>query len=140
MIGTARKQACIPPDSLIKLTLTVPLDDDQIETAVFVMFHELSIQRSPSQAASPSLAPMDIDGQDSSKETRHGQTVDGTIACCKRTCYDGVFDCSGCLDEQWAISSPGLTEEEMPRAQLLLWAVGQAGDKGVTKRDLVVRN
>lgn len=77
---------------------------------------------------------MDVDGD---MTAEHGKTVDGTVACCRKI-IDGAIDCTGCLDDQWASASADFTEEELSIAQRMLYVVGQAREKGVTKQALMV--
>ncbi|KAK0208398.1 hypothetical protein DFS33DRAFT_1303084 [Desarmillaria ectypa] len=111
-------------------------DDDQIEPSLHVQFHNISLRSSSSQVT-PIVQPMDIDplgskGLDTS-DAVHGQAVDGSAACCRRATDNGVVDCTGCLDEQWASISPTFSAGEMAIAHSVLSIVGQAGGQAASK-------
>ncbi|KAJ7596727.1 hypothetical protein C8J56DRAFT_295687 [Mycena floridula] len=106
-------------------------DDDNIETAIFVRFQNLENARPMSEPV-----PMEVDTPRPVSLTGHGRTVDSTPACCKKV-VDGVTDCSACLDEQWSATCSEMTAEDMTIAQQVLWLVGQAREKGATKKKLV---
>ncbi|KAJ3864146.1 hypothetical protein EV359DRAFT_41641 [Lentinula novae-zelandiae] len=111
-------------------------DDDQIETSVYVRFFNLADQASTSGIVQePINAHMDVD-EDLS--VVHGVTVDGSPACCRKNILGAVVNCSGCLDELWRTHSANFSANELSTAQLILWLVGQAGAKGLSKRDLIL--
>lgn len=111
-------------------------DDDQIETILHVHFRDMSLRSSSSQAT-PIVQFMNNDGSESTRlptsEAVHGQAVDGSVACCRRVADNGVIDCTGCLDEQWASVSQTFSAEEMAVAHAILSIVGQAGGQGSSK-------
>lgn len=74
---------------------------------------------------------------DSVTPPNHGKSIDGGTACCRRV-GKGVVDCTACLDEEWNVMGPTLDIEEMRLSQLMLFLIGQAGDGGVSKEDLIV--
>lgn len=117
------------------------LDDDQIETILHVQFRNMSL-RSLSAQATPIVQSTDNDCLGSTglptSEAVHGQAVDGSVACCRRVTDNGVIDCTGCLDEQWASVSQTFSAEEMTVAHAVLSIVGQAGGQGSSKLALAV--
>ncbi|KAG7450180.1 uncharacterized protein BT62DRAFT_495486 [Guyanagaster necrorhizus] len=117
-------------------------DDDQIETSLHVQFRDMSLQSSSSQAT-PVIQSMDIDCLVSNElhtsNAVHGQAVDGSAACCRRVTDNGVVDCTGCLDEQWASVGPTFSAKEMAIAHSVLSIVGQAGSQGSSKIALAER-
>ncbi len=117
------------------------LDDDQIETILHVQFRNMSL-RSSSAQATPIIQSTDNDCLGSTglptSEAVHGQAVDGSVACCRRVTDNGVIDCTGCLDEQWAGVSQTFSAEEMTVAHAVLSIVGQAGGQGSSKFALAV--
>ncbi|KAJ3882381.1 hypothetical protein F5051DRAFT_500584 [Lentinula edodes] len=111
-------------------------DDDQIETSVYVRFFNLADQATSSGIVQePINAHMDVD-EDLS--VVHGVTVDGSLACCHKNILGAVVNCSGCLDELWRTHSANFSANELNTAQLILWLVGQAGAKGLSKQDLIL--
>ncbi|KIK71368.1 hypothetical protein GYMLUDRAFT_90342 [Collybiopsis luxurians FD-317 M1] len=109
-------------------------DDDQIETDLNYRFLGLS----DSTSASNDIENTAIDIAED-PAVRHGMTVDGRPACCRKEILGAVVDCSGCLDELWRAYSSQFSAQELDTAQLILWLVGQAGVKGMSKQDLVVK-
>ncbi|KAK0465216.1 uncharacterized protein EV420DRAFT_1759926 [Desarmillaria tabescens] len=109
-------------------------DDDQIESPLHVQFHNISLRSSSSQVT-PIVQLMDIDpvGSKGTSDTVHGQAVDGSAACCRRATDNGVVDCTGCLDEQWARVSSTFSPGDMAIAHSILSVVGQAGGQGASK-------
>ncbi|SJL05812.1 uncharacterized protein ARMOST_09148 [Armillaria ostoyae] len=111
-------------------------DDDQIETILHVQFRNMSLRSSSSQAM-PIVQSMDNDCSESTglptSDAVHGQAVDGSAACCRRVTDNGVVDCTGCLDEQWASVSLTFSAEEMIVAHAVLSIVGQAGGQGSSR-------
>ncbi|KAJ3835083.1 hypothetical protein F5878DRAFT_328184 [Lentinula raphanica] len=135
VIDTSHPQACRPAlDWNSKKA-----DDDQIETTINFRFPSPTDQVSSStesvEPAEPATASIDID-KDSS--VIHGVAVDGSPACCRKNALGTIVNCSGCLDELWKIHSARLSAEELSTAQLILWSVGQAGARGLSKQDLIV--
>jgi hypothetical protein len=119
------------------------LDDDQIETALRVSFHDLSmVSASPDQeTASPIMdVAMSVDGPlaHSTTSVVHGKTVDGSPGCCRQLADRGMIDCAACLDEVWNTRSATFSPTELEVARLMLFLVAQAGENGVTKEDLLV--
>jgi len=113
-------------------------DDDQIETVIQVCFRDLAIAVPSSDSINdPSLAAIDVNDFAMASQA-HGRTVDGGPGCCKQKAHKGVIDCSACLDDLWAARSATLGQTELELARLILFLVGQAGKKGVTKQDLLV--
>ncbi|KAJ3764305.1 hypothetical protein EV360DRAFT_31693 [Lentinula raphanica] len=134
VIDTSHPQACRPAlDWNSKKA-----DDDQIETTINFRFPSPTDQVSSStesvEPAEPATASIDID-KDSS--VIHGVAVDGSPACCRKNALGTIVNCSGCLDELWKIHSARLSAEELSTAQLILWSVGQAGARGLSKQDLI---
>ncbi|KAJ4476656.1 hypothetical protein J3R30DRAFT_3292589 [Lentinula aciculospora] len=129
-IDTSHPQACRP-------TLdwnSKKADDDQIETVLNVRFFSLADSASSSSDAQEPVDTL-MDVEDTS--VVHGVTVDGSPACCRKNILGAVVNCSGCLDELWRIHSTDLSPEELNTAQLILWLVGQAGAKGLSKQELI---
>ncbi|THU88448.1 hypothetical protein K435DRAFT_830546 [Dendrothele bispora CBS 962.96] len=112
-------------------------DDDQIETAIHVCFRDLAVPVGSSGSIYDQPSGMET-GNSSTPSPAHGKTVDGNPGCCKQTTYKGVIDCSACLDESWVVRSATFTPAELELARLVLFLVGQAGEKGVTRQDLLV--
>ncbi|KAJ3853299.1 hypothetical protein EV368DRAFT_39211 [Lentinula lateritia] len=111
-------------------------DDDQIETSIYVRFFDLADQASSSGIVQePINAHVDVD-EDLS--VVHGLAVDGSPACCRKNILGAVVNCSGCLDELWRTHSANFSANELNTAQLILWLVGQAGAKGLSKQDLIL--
>ncbi|KAJ7139701.1 hypothetical protein C8R44DRAFT_694295 [Mycena epipterygia] len=107
-------------------------DDDHIETAIFVRFHDISIPQTPSPAPSPALASMEVE-----TVAAHGTTVDGTPACCKRLSEDSLIDCPACLEEERSVFSASIGSDERDMFQLILDTVTASGAKGITKTELL---
>ncbi|KAJ7630526.1 hypothetical protein FB45DRAFT_915784 [Roridomyces roridus] len=109
-------------------------DDDHIETAIFVRFHDITITETPKAPPAPLLPPMDIE-----TEAAHGMTAEGSPACCKRVNEDSMIDCPACLEEEWGALYASIEHEERDRFRLILDTVYASGAKGITKHDLLVR-
>ncbi|KAJ3736873.1 hypothetical protein DFJ43DRAFT_382574 [Lentinula guzmanii] len=132
VIDTSHPQACRPAlDWNSKKA-----DDDQIETSINFRFFGLTDSASSSSdAQEPAIAPIDVVEVPS---MAHGVAVDGSTACCRKNILGAVVNCSGCLDELWKIHSANFSAEELTTAQSILWSVGQAGAKGLSKQDLIL--
>lgn len=111
-------------------------DDDHFETAIYVRFADLSIRQSPETGSSPSLAPMEVESDPPTSD--HGTTDDSSAACCRRSCDEGLVDCSACLKAEWAALSASLDPEELKIADSVATVVAQGREKGVTKDLLLV--
>ncbi|KAJ7275459.1 hypothetical protein B0H12DRAFT_1087414 [Mycena haematopus] len=109
-------------------------DDDHIETAIFVRFHDISIPETPVPALALALSPMDVE-----TVTEHGRTEDGSPACCKRVNEDSLIDCAACLEEEWGALYASLGSKDRDQFQLILDTVMASGAKGITKMDLVAK-
>lgn len=112
-------------------------DDDQIETAIHV--RTIRCSETPSTARSVNSSPItpfvDLRNEVS---LGHGSTVDGGVACCRRTCSNGVVDCATCLEEEWATIKESLHLHEIGVATQLLAMLRDAKGQGVTKDHLRV--
>ncbi|KAJ7770882.1 hypothetical protein DFH07DRAFT_805534 [Mycena maculata] len=109
-------------------------DDDHIETAIFVRFHDVSIPQTPNPIPAPALPTMEVE-----TITSHGTTEDGSPACCKRENEDSLIDCPACLEEEWGAFYASTDHEERDKFQLILDTVSASGAKGITKHDLMVK-
>ncbi|KAF5384735.1 hypothetical protein D9757_006233 [Collybiopsis confluens] len=136
-IDTSHPQAC-------RVTLdwnSKKADDDQIETDLNFRFFGLSDAASNSNDGENLES---LDGENpivdivENPAVKHGITVNGQPACCRKEISDAVVDCSGCLDELWQARSSHFNAQELTTAQLILWLVAQAGMKGVSKQDLIM--
>ena len=106
-------------------------DDDDIETTIFVRLSSHPERVLP-EVYSPPPSPV------VERDDNHGTTADGNAACCKRDVIGGVFDCTLCIEEHWAIVASSLDPEELEIAQLILSLVDDAGADGVEKVTLSV--
>jgi len=113
------------------------LDDDQIETAIYVRFRDLSVRQSPGTISSPSPGPSPMEMDGGPFISGHDTTDDGSPACCKRSCDEGLVDCSACLKDEWGNFSGSLGPEELEVAQSVMTVVAQGKEKGVTKDHLL---
>jgi hypothetical protein len=109
-------------------------DDDHIETAIFVRFHDISIPQTPSPAPFAALAPMDVE-----TVSVHGTTADCSSACCKQLNEDSLIDCAACLEQEWSALSGSVGLDERNQLQLILDTVTASGATGITKKELLVR-
>ncbi|KAJ7462797.1 hypothetical protein B0H11DRAFT_2054384 [Mycena galericulata] len=109
-------------------------DDDDIETAIFVRFHDISIPQTPNPVPARALPPMEVE-----TVAAHGTTDEGTPACCRRVNEDSLIDCPACLEEEWAALCASIDPDERDKMQLILDAVSASGAKGITKHDLLVK-
>ncbi|KAJ7071454.1 hypothetical protein C8F01DRAFT_1110582 [Mycena amicta] len=107
-------------------------DDDHIETAIFVRFHDISDPQTPSPIQTPGLESMPIE-----TVAEHGTTVDGTPACCKRLNEDSLIDCPACLEEEWATLYESLDTNDRDIFQLILDVVTACGKGGISKSELL---
>jgi len=108
-------------------------DDDQIETAIFVQFHDLSTPGLPAPMGEFSSALIQIEGEST---LGHGQSVDDGPACCRRDC-DGLVDCHACLEDEYSNFTTNLNKDERELALRILTNVRAAESKGVAKNDLL---
>ncbi|KAJ7293167.1 hypothetical protein C8J57DRAFT_1268269 [Mycena rebaudengoi] len=106
-------------------------DDDHIETAIHVQFHDLSIQQTPIPVRPVALPPMEVE-----TISEHGTTADGSPACCRRLNEETLVDCQACLEEEWA-ASVGAGEKD--KCQLILNIVSAKGEKGIEEDELLVK-
>ncbi|KAJ7102344.1 hypothetical protein B0H15DRAFT_814236 [Mycena belliarum] len=109
-------------------------DDDDIETAIFVRFHDIVIPQTPIPALPVDLAPMEVE-----TVAVHGTTVDGSPACCKRWNEDSLIDCAACIEQEWCALAGSLERHERENMQLILDTVGKSGATGITKKELRVK-
>ncbi|KAJ6519412.1 hypothetical protein C8R45DRAFT_1066116 [Mycena sanguinolenta] len=109
-------------------------DDDDIETAIFVRFHDISIPHTPSPAPAPPLSLMDVE-----TVAEHGTTESGSSACCKRVNENSLIDCAACLEEEWGALYASLGSKDRDQFQLILDTVMGSGAKGITKTDLLTQ-
>ncbi|KAJ6574623.1 hypothetical protein B0H19DRAFT_1124959 [Mycena capillaripes] len=109
-------------------------DDDHIETAILVRFHDISIPQTPVPAPMPGLPAMDVE-----TVADHGTTDDGSPACCKRVNEDSLVDCAACLEEEWGALYASVGHKERDEFQLILDTVTESGAKGITKTDLLAK-
>lgn len=136
--GTVKKRVILHVFSLKAINLAKKnLDDDQIETRVYVHFATL-----PSQACNYIPA----EAQQRSKISNvagtveiygHERDIQGETACCVRL-TDGAVDCASCLREEWSSIRDSLTEQERNVAEKILDVVRNRGEPGITKFDLMV--
>ncbi|KAA1468493.1 hypothetical protein DENSPDRAFT_833797 [Dentipellis sp. KUC8613] len=104
-------------------------DDDDIETTVFVKFHDVSAL--PDQAMLES-SPADRE----SVIGPHGMTLQGTPACC-RELSDGVVDCQTCLSAEHLVTLARLAENEKHLVDRLLMILQHVGPNGIAKHDIM---
>ncbi|KAG7098926.1 hypothetical protein E1B28_000821 [Marasmius oreades] len=109
-------------------------DDDHIETALHVRFHDL-------QDSAP-LGEMDVDQTpeeyNATPNHVHGMTTTGEEGCCSKNGVRGIVSCGSCLEELWTARQREFDQKELHIAQLVLWLVDQAEAGGVTKEELVI--
>ena len=112
-------------------------DDDQIETAIHI--RTIRSSETPPTTRSVDSSPVtpfvDLGNEVS---LGHGSTVDGGVACCRRTCSNGTVDCATCLEEEWAMIKESLHRPDIGVATQLLAMVRDAKGQGVTKDHLQV--
>ncbi|KAF7320177.1 B-block-TFIIIC domain-containing protein [Mycena kentingensis (nom. inval.)] len=100
-------------------------DDDHIETALFIRFHDLAPPQTPSPIQTQSLTiPVDTVAE-------HGTTVDNAPACCKLVAEDSLIDCPACLEEDWGALYASLDAKDRDTTQLVLDAVMASGQAGI---------
>ncbi|KAJ7456579.1 hypothetical protein FB451DRAFT_1048140 [Mycena latifolia] len=109
-------------------------DDDDIETAIFVRFHDIAIPQTPSTAPTMALAPMEVE-----TVSAHGTTADGFPACCKRVNEDSLIDCPACIEQEWCALGGSVGSDERDKLQLILDTVTKSGVTGITKKELLVK-
>ncbi|KAJ7693612.1 hypothetical protein B0H17DRAFT_1059213 [Mycena rosella] len=109
-------------------------DDDDIETAIFVRFHDVSIPQTPNLGPPVALPAMEIETVSS-----HGATVDGSPACCKRLNEDSLIDCAACLEQEWGALNGSVGSTAAGNLQLILDTVTKSGAKGISKKELLVK-
>ncbi|KAL0572575.1 hypothetical protein V5O48_009395 [Marasmius crinis-equi] len=107
-------------------------DDDHIETAIHLRFHDLQISVQPEDMEVDERTP------DVNANLVHGKTSTGDEGCCRLNDARGIVNCSACLEDSWTIRRERFDEAEFLIVQIVLWLVDQAGEGGVTKEDLVV--
>jgi hypothetical protein len=110
-------------------------DDDDIETAILVRFHDISIPQTPNLGSAVALPPMEVE-----TVAEHGTTEDGLPACCKRVNEGSLIDCAACLEEEWGALYASIGSKDRDQLQLILDTVTGSGAKGITKGDLLVRS
>ncbi|KAF7340022.1 B-block-TFIIIC domain-containing protein [Mycena venus] len=122
------------PSSLLPSMLKQIKDDDHIETAILVRFHDISIPQTPIPVPALALAPMEVE-----TVAEHGTTEDGSLACCKRVNEDSLIDCAACLEGEWGALYASIGSKDRDQFQLILDTVTGSGAKGITKRDLLTK-
>ncbi|KAF7306563.1 B-block-TFIIIC domain-containing protein [Mycena indigotica] len=106
-------------------------DDDQIETSIFVRFHDIiTAPLTPSPIETPNLEPI-------TTLAEHGKTVDGLSACCKQVTEESLVDCPACVEAEWAALSHSLDVIDRDNLQLILDVVTGSGASGISKNGLV---
>ncbi|EPQ61082.1 hypothetical protein GLOTRDRAFT_113540 [Gloeophyllum trabeum ATCC 11539] len=116
-------------------------DDDQIETAIHVRFHdlddpvsELSPARQPNtQAEFP--AGVEYTGT----VTEHGKTCDGKAAACRVTGSEAV-DCQGCLAAELTRLKSGSSDEQAKIIEQTARILHEMGPSGISAEELVAKS
>ncbi|KAJ6501642.1 hypothetical protein C8R47DRAFT_1108154 [Mycena vitilis] len=109
-------------------------DDDHIETAILVRFHDISTPQTPTPRPTPALPAMEVE-----TIAEHGVTDDGAPACCKRVSEDSLIDCAACLEEEWGSLYASLGHQDRDEFQLILDTVMESGATGIPKKDLLAK-
>jgi hypothetical protein len=115
------------------------LDDDDIENAIQVMFHDLALVKElPEEEMgtfSEDLPLTIVVATDQPRE--HGRTVDGLSACCAKVAESAV-DCDSCLRLVARNYFSGLDAKKSKIAQQILDVVQATGTSGISKHQLLV--
>lgn len=70
----------------------------------------------------------------------HPSVIDGFERCCKGQMANGLVDCETCLQDEFTSIFGTLSEEEKEVARQIVDIVRQAGDEGIPKSRLRVRD
>lgn len=105
-------------------------DDDQIETAIFVKFDIPAVNGPLSPAGSYTETPFEPPHPHPSILER----------CCKGQVANGLVDCETCLRDECASIFGTLNDEEKEIARQIVDITRQAGDEGIPKSQLRVRD
>ncbi|KZT22146.1 hypothetical protein NEOLEDRAFT_1138493 [Neolentinus lepideus HHB14362 ss-1] len=114
-------------------------DDDQIETAISVRFHDIddsSIEPPSSRESSP---PQHEDTVESVEMmTEHEKTFDGSVAACRQS-GAGAIDCQSCLDAQLTRLRANARAEQCGIIDEVSRILHEAGPTGVSVADLLTQ-
>jgi hypothetical protein len=114
------------------------LDDDQIETTIYIRSEKL-LETLPASRSADSSPVATFAGLGNEVSAGHGLTVDDDVACCRQLSGTGVVDCTACLEEEWASIQESLDPQEVRVATQVLAVVRDAKEQGVTKSHAQVR-
>jgi len=109
------------------------LDDDQIETAIFVKFDLPTIDGPMSPDDSLVEAPLE-------PSNPHPSVTDGIQRCCRGRVANGLVDCETCLQGECISIFETIEEKEKEVTRQIIEIVRQAGAEGVPKSQLRVRH
>lgn len=132
---------------MFAMLITMPADDDQIETALAVRYR-LDAQGSqdissddPQITATPAESMNEyIDSPvQTHTDSGHGRSIENTPACCRRITGQGLIDCAMCLSDAWPIFRGSLAHDDQETADWILDIVSQRRESGIKKGDLIVR-